>query len=96
MGQTFNGSYFGWAGRNRNKSTSGTVTGEFSILFRQNSNIIMYLGVLEDVAYDWKEIIAYVGVMYLGSDLYIKVNSSLINWSLIPQYPACQTIFLSK
>ena len=47
------------------------------------------------MAFDWTEILDYVRFTSLASRWY-KIDSSLINWSLIPQHPACQTIDVAK
>ena len=46
---------------------------------------------LKNVAFDWKEILYTIGFRSLEYNLY-EFNSSRIKWSLIPQYPACQTL----
>ena len=50
---------------------------------------------LKEVAFDWTEILDYVQFRSLANRWY-KINSSFINWSLIPQHPACQTIDITK
>ena len=46
---------------------------------------------LEQVAFNLTEVLDFVKVRSLEHNR-VQIKSSLINWSLIPQYPACQTI----
>ena len=50
---------------------------------------------LKNVAFDWEQIIEYIGFASLEFNWH-RFNSSLITWSLIPQYPACQTMDITS
>ena len=50
---------------------------------------------LKDVAFDWTEILDYVRFRSIEHN-WFKIKSSLINWSLIPQCPTCQTLDVTK
>ena len=56
----------------------------------------LYLEMLRNVSFDWKEIIDYMGFLNLQEYNLYNLKSSKISWSLIPQYPACQTIDITK
>ena len=52
--------------------------------------------ILEGVAYNWSSIITGIGISTTSSTDYrwYEVDGAAINWSLVPQYPSCQSINL--
>ena len=100
------GKWFGWAGHGEGNQTLASVRGKNKFKTIENiitifHNFIQYIlficisDVLSNVTFDWRSILRIIIIRNPSGNWLTWIPGKNISWSLIPQFPACQTLNIS-